>query len=130
MWFVVENLILNQNRSVHVCVCVCARTHDEAQLLVVTCVHGLALLHAAAVVGLALHVEGDPPQLEDDVTLGLQGTQYRRLKVKGCPKYLYYCCAHKQIQLVGPTPPSPRPPPPPSPGPGDPSWSSCGPPTG
>lgn len=57
--------------------CVRARTctHDEAQLLVVACVHGLALLHAAAVVGLALHIEGDPPQLEDDVPLGLQGSQ-------------------------------------------------------
>lgn len=53
-------------------------THDEAQLLVVAGVHGLALLHAAAVVGLALHVEGDPPQLEDDVPLSLPAdTQLR-----------------------------------------------------
>lgn len=48
-------------------------THDEPQLLVVAGVHGLALLDAAAVVGLALHVEGDPPQLEDDVPLSLRG---------------------------------------------------------
>lgn len=50
-------------------------THDESQLLVVTGVHGLALLDAAAVVGLALHVEGDPPQLEDDVPLSLRGRE-------------------------------------------------------
>lgn len=50
-------------------------THDEAQLLVVAGVHGLALLDAAAVVGLALHVEGDPPQLEDDVPLSLRGRE-------------------------------------------------------
>lgn len=51
------------------------RTNDKAQLLVVAGVHGLALLEAAAVVGLALHVEGDPPQLEDDVPLSLRGGQ-------------------------------------------------------
>lgn len=50
-------------------------THDESQLLVVAGVHGLALLDAAAVVGLALHVEGDPPQLEDDVPLSLRGRE-------------------------------------------------------
>lgn len=50
-------------------------THDESQLLVVAGVHGLALLDAAAVVGLALHVEGDPPQLEDDVPLSLRGPE-------------------------------------------------------
>lgn len=48
------------------------RTHDKPQLLVVAGVHGLALLDAAAVVGLALHVEGDPPQLKDDVPLSLR----------------------------------------------------------
>lgn len=47
------------------------KTHNKAQLLVVAGVHGLAFLHAAAVVGLTLHVEGDPAQLEDDVPLSL-----------------------------------------------------------
>lgn len=49
-----------------------SQTYDEAELLVVAGVHGLALLDAAAVVGLALHVKGDSPQLKDDVPLSLR----------------------------------------------------------
>lgn len=47
------------------------KTYDEAQFFVVSCVHGLALLNAAAVVGLTLNVKSNPAQLEDDVPLSL-----------------------------------------------------------
>ncbi len=46
-----------------VCVCVamsCMKTYDEAQLFVVSGVHGFALLNAAAVVRLTLNVKSDP----------------------------------------------------------------------
>jgi len=55
------------------------QTHNEAELLVVAGVHGLAFLDAAAVVRVTLHVEGNPPQLEDDVPLSLH-MQRRILK--------------------------------------------------
>lgn len=98
-------------------------THDESQLLVVAGVHGLALLDAAAVVGLALHVEGDPPQLEDDVPLSLRGredstseriqqrcglssdTRRRRLRTFGPPPRFYRSSqnnnGHFALNMVG-----------------------------
>lgn len=48
-----------------------AFTYNKAKLLVVARVHGLALLNVATVVGLALCIEGNSPQLEDDVPLSL-----------------------------------------------------------
>lgn len=47
------------------------KTYNEPQLFVVSGVHGLALLNAAAAVGLALDIKSDPAQLEDDVPLSL-----------------------------------------------------------
>lgn len=54
-------------------------TYDKAELLVVTRVHGLALLDAATVVGLTLRIKGNSPQLKDDVPLSLH-MQRRILK--------------------------------------------------
>lgn len=55
------------------------QTHNKAELLVVAGIHGLAFLNAAAVVGLALHIEGNSPQLKDYVPLSLH-MQRRILK--------------------------------------------------
>lgn len=49
-------------------------TYDEAEFLVVTRVHGLALLHAAAArVGLRLRVKSDSSKFKYDVPLSLWG---------------------------------------------------------
>lgn len=57
------------------------RTYDKAELLVVARVHGLALLDAATVVGLTLRIEGNSPQLKDDVPLSLH---IQRWILKAC----------------------------------------------
>lgn len=57
-------------------------TYDEAKLFVVAGVHGLAFLNATTVVGLALHVESNSPQLKDDVPLSLH--MYKGI-LKCCP---------------------------------------------
>lgn len=85
-----------------VCVCVCStsdnecinetlwktcQTYNKAELLVVAGVHGLAFLDAATVVGLALHVKGNSPQLKDDVPLSLH--MQRRI-LNSCPEINLY----------------------------------------
>lgn len=72
--FVPDNLKLTKSITM-------SSTYDEAQLFVVSGVHGLALLNAAAVVGLTLNVKSDPAQLEDDVPLSLYKHRYESLLI-------------------------------------------------
>lgn len=55
------------------------KTYNKAQFFVVSRVHGLALLNAAAVVGFALNVKSNPAQLEDDVPLSLHKHRYETI---------------------------------------------------
>lgn len=71
----------SENKCIHETPWYTCQTYNKAQLLVVAGVHGLAFLDAAAVVGLHLHVEGNSPQLKDDVPLSLH-TQRRILKCR------------------------------------------------
>lgn len=64
------------------------KTYDEAQFFVVSCVHGLALLNAAAVVGLTLNVKSNPAQLEDDVPLSLHKHRYKTILLHRSLQYL------------------------------------------
>lgn len=57
----------------------CVKTYNEAQLFVVSGVHGLAFFNAATVVGLTLDVKSNPAQLEDDVPLSLYKHRYETL---------------------------------------------------
>lgn len=64
---VVEPFLLKTNKKFE--------TYNKTKLFVVTGVHGLAFLNAAAVIGFTLHIEGNSPQLKDNVSLSLKNHQ-------------------------------------------------------
>lgn len=61
-------------------------TYNKAKLLVVTCVHGLAFLNTATVVGFTFHIKGNSPQLKNDVPLSLhmQKKKHRHIYKVSC----------------------------------------------
>lgn len=80
------------------------KTYNKAKFFVVSRVHGLALLNAAAVVGLALNIKSNPAQLEDDVPLSLHKHRYETILLHSSHKSNQYvmsiCLFGKQLYTV------------------------------